>query len=330
MRRVCLVLPGRGSYTERSLGSIDPQHEYTRAAEELRLALELDSLVDLDRASRIEPARHLRPANAAALIYLRTMIDVQDVLSRERVVCVVGNSMGWYTALAAGGALSFGEGFRLVQEMALLQEEGARGGQLIIPVVDEQWQPDSELAGVVETCLREQEGEAFASIELGGYRVLAGSEAGLRALLSELPKVQRSRTSYPFRLALHGPYHTPLAEGVSRAARSRLADLGFRVPRIPLIDGRGRQHTPWSALPEELADYTFGAQIVTPYDFSASVRVALREYAPECLVLTGPGNALGGVCGQVLVSEGWRGIHSKSDFDKIQSGPDAMLQSLDR
>ena len=40
-----------------------------------------------------------------------------------RAVAVAGNSLGWYTALAVGGALSFEDGFRLVQVMSLLQHE---------------------------------------------------------------------------------------------------------------------------------------------------------------------------------------------------------------
>jgi malonyl CoA-acyl carrier protein transacylase len=330
MRRVALVLPGRGSYTEKSLASIDPEHEFTVAAEALRLEADLESLVELDRAPRFEPARHLRPAHAAALIYLRSMIDAWGVLERDQVACVLGNSMGWYTALAAVGSLSFEDGFRLVQEMALLQEQGEAGGQLIQPVVDEEWRLDPELAAAVERALEKHAGEAFPSIDLGGYRVLAGTEKGLRALIAELPKVTRSRTTYPFRLAQHGPYHTELAAGVARAARERLARLEFRAPRIPLIDGLGRRHTPWSALPGELADYTFGDQVTRPYGFTVSVRVALREYAPERLVLTGPGNALGGVCGQILCAEGWRGLRSKADFEGMQSGERPMVESLDR
>ena len=48
------------------------------------------------------------------------------------------------------------------------------------------------------------------------------------------------------------------------------------------------------------------------------MRVALREFAPDHLILPGPGNTLGGIVGQILVGEGWRGIHSKADFQEVQ------------
>jgi hypothetical protein len=56
----------------------------------------------------------------------------------------------------------------------------------------------------------------------------------------------------------------------------------------------------------------------------------MREYAPERIVLPGPGNPLGSICGQILIEEGWRGLRSRADFDALQSGPHAIVQSLRR
>src|SRR5204862_6352586 len=103
-------------------------------------------------------------------------------------------------------------------------------------------------------------------------------------------------------------YHTPLVENVSSRAREALASLAFREPKVTLVDGRGARFTPWSTDVDALRDYTFGAQVTTTYDFALSIRVALREHAPDHLVCPGPGNSLGGVCGQVVIAEGWRGV----------------------
>src|SRR5262249_37479877 len=145
-----------------------------------------------------------------------------------------------------------------------------------------------------------------------------------------LPRVQLGSNTYPFRLIGHGPYHTPLVEEVSARARERLSGLEFRPPRVTLIDGRGVRFTPWSSDPGELADYSLGSQIVKPFDFGLAVRVALREHAPELLVLPGPGNTLGSICGQVLIAEGWRGIRSRADFDAAQVSSDPIVESMRR
>jgi malonyl CoA-acyl carrier protein transacylase len=330
MRRVALFAPGRGSYTERSLRSLDARDPLVRAAEALRAEHGLEPLLALDGAERFEPARHLRPANAAALITVCTLLDARAVLARDRVACVAGNSLGWYTALALAGALSPEDGFRLVQEMALLQEEGEPGGQVIYPLVDEEWRRSRAAEAAVERLLTDAAGEVFPSIHLGGYAVLAGTPAGVSRALATLPPLRLGATSYPFRLAQHGPYHTPLASSVAAQARERLARLDFRPPSIPLVDGRGVRFTPAATDVDALRDYTLGAQVDTPYDFTASVRVAVLEHAPERLVLPGPGNTLGGVCAQVLIQLGWRGLASRADFERLQASDEPVIESLRR
>lgn len=258
------------------------------------------------------------------------MLDAAKAQESARCVAVGGNSMGWYTALSVAGALEFEDGFRLVQEMALLQEEAAPrgGGQVIYPTVGEDWLADPARVEAVRSALESSAGEAFRSIELGGYAVLAGSEEGVRHLLRALPPVQLGRNRYPFRLIQHGPYHTPLARDVAARARETLSGLGWRRPRVSLVDGRGARFTPWSAEPGALRDYTLGEQVSTTFDFGLTVRVLLGEHAPDELVLTGPGNSLGGVCGQILVRLGWRGVRSKADFERLQASDRPVVRSM--
>jgi [acyl-carrier-protein] S-malonyltransferase len=330
LKRAVITCPGRGSYTEKSMGTLPGDHPFVEIAEQLRREAELPSLLELDRAERFSGAVHLRPANVSALIYLICALDCERARREHDVVAIAGNSMGWYSALAMAGALSFAEGFRLVQEMALIQERFEQGGQILYPLVDDEWCSDPERSALVERALAESEGEAFWSIRLGGYAVLAGTEAGVKHLLGALPQAKVGGTLYPFRLMRHGPYHTPLLEPVTAEAHRRLGDLEFRTPEVTLIDGRGRRHTPWSADVDELRRYTFGQQVTTPYDLTASLRVALREYAPDRMVLPGPGNTLGGVVAQVLIAEGWRGLRSKADFQVMQQSEDPPIESMRR
>ena len=330
MTRVAIVCPGRGSYTERSLGSLPGVHPLVRRADELREGYGLLALSHLDQAGRFSQATHLRPANAAPLIWLVSLLDASAALEQGRCVAVAGNSMGWYTALAVAGALDFDDGFRLVQEMALLQEEQSGGGQVIYPVVGDDWRPDPAREEAVRSALAAAHGEAFPSIRLGGYAVLAGTDAGVTQLLRALPSVQVGANRYPFRLVQHGPYHTPLLAEVADRARARLGGLRWSRPRVTLVDGRGVRFTPWSTDVAALRDYTLGDQVRAPYDFTLSLRVLLREHAPDQLVLPGPGNTLGGVVGQVLVREGWRGLRSKQDFEVLQTGNAPAVRSMRR
>jgi hypothetical protein len=171
---------------------------------------------------------------------------------------------------------------------------------------------------VVRAALAVGDGEVHRSVDLGGYTVLAGTETGVARLMEALPPIHVGERTYPLRLALSGPYHTPLVADVAELARERLSGLEWRVPSVTLIDGRGARWSPWSTDPAALRDYTLGEQITSPYGFATSLRVTLREFAPDVLLLPGPGISLGGICGQALVAEGYRGIRNRADFEATQ------------
>jgi [acyl-carrier-protein] S-malonyltransferase len=280
----------------------------------------------------------LQPIHASPLIFLVSMLDAEAAVADYRITAVIGNSLGWYTALAVVGALPFEDAFRLVQEMAILQQEplptGGPGGQVIYPLADAAWRPDPQLRAAVAAALADPavngDGHVHESIDLGAYAVLAGDEAGVARLLGRLAPVRVGDRIFPLRLSQHGPYHTPLVAHVAAIARERLGGLDWRAPSATLIDGRGARWSPWSTDPAALRDYTLVEQVTTPFRFAVSVRVALREEAPDVMVLPGPGNSLGGICGQLIVAEGYRGIESREDFEAAQRSEAPVVLSMRR
>jgi hypothetical protein len=99
----------------------------------------------------------------------------------------------------------------------------------------------------------------------------------------------------------------------------------FQSPAVPLVSGRGEIYQPWGTDAEELRSYTLGYQVVAPYDFSKAIEVALKEFAPDRLIVLGPGTTLGGAIGQCLVQHRWRGITSKADFLAAQEKDPFLL-----
>ena len=93
-----------------------------------------------------------------------------------------------------------------------------------------------------------------------------------------------------------------------------------------IVDGRIAEGGTTSKTPDEVIDAA--GLIVGPG--LIDVRVALREYAPDHLVLPGPGNSLGGICGQILVAEKWRGIGGRDDFERVQAGDRPIVVSMRR
>ena len=58
--------------------------------------------------------------------------------------------------------------------------------------------------------------------------------------------------------------------------------------------------------------------------------MALREYAPDIILLPGPGASLGEVCAQLIVAEGYRGIRTRAEVEAEQAGSTPILLSMRR
>ena len=331
-----VVCPGRGTYGKAELGYLKRHHadksELIAGFDRLRSERGQPTLSELDGADRFSPALHTRGDIASPLIFASSYADFLAIDTRRfDVAAVTGNSMGWYTALAVAGAVSAENGFRIVDAMGENSQAGEPGGQVLLTLVDEQWQ---ELPGLREQVLALVEaigsrpGHALhPSIDLGGMLVVAGDEAGLAALLAEAPQTPGRE---PLRLVNHGPFHTPLMRGSSERALASLPAGWFGSPAAPMIDGRGHVWRPFATDRSALHDYTFAAQILEAYDFTRAVQVAVREYAPDRIVLLGPGDTLGGAIAQALIAIGWRGLRSKADFQEAQASASPFLLAMGR
>lgn len=321
--RVVVVCPGRGTYTKAELGSLGRLHPDKTALfarfDALRRAEGQESLVDLDGAASYSVARHTRGDNASALIYAASLADLLSLRGVE-VAAVTGNSMGWYTALACAGALTAEDGFRVVNTMGTLMQEALIGGQIVHPVMAEDWRPDPArkaalLARVAAIAARP--GRILTlSIDLGGMLVLAGNAAGLADFEAEVPPEQGR---FPMRLANHAAFHTALQAPVAERGRALLPEDLFGQPNTPLIDGRGAVWWPRATDTRALRDYTLGHQVTEAYDFTRAITVAAREFAPDAFVVLGPGTTLGGAVAQSLILAGWRGLTDRAAFQARQA-----------
>ena len=319
MRRAVLICPGRGSYGKDELGYLARHHagksSVTDEFDALRAASGQQPVTALDGAERFSPGTYSRGDVASPLIYAASYCDALSLAGDIEVVAVTGNSMGWYTALAVGGAVSARDGFRIVNTMGGLMQQHLIGGQLIYPFVGEDWRDDprrkADLLAGVEDIDSRAEHVLGLSIDLGGMLVLAGNEAGLKAFEASHPRMQGR---FPMRLTNHAGFHTALQRPVAQEGRQLLPPDMFGGPRFPLIDGRGHIWWPYSSNRDRLWDYTLGHQVTEPYDFTRAVATAAREFAPDLFIVLGPGTTMGGAVAQSLILSGWRGMTCRGDF----------------
>jgi [acyl-carrier-protein] S-malonyltransferase len=329
-REAALVIcPGRGTYGKAELGYLKRLHAgkstLIESFDRLRAERGQPTLSALDGAERFSVATHTRGDIASPLIFAASYADFLSIdRSRYAIAAVTGNSMGWYTTLACAGAVGAEDGFRIVDAMGENSQAGAPGGQVLLTLVGEDWRPvpglrDAVLAKAVEVGV-------YLSIDLGGMLVFAGSDAGLDALVAQAPPMPGRE---PLRLINHGPFHSPLMQGSSDRAFGLPAGW-IGSPDIPMIDGRGHIWRPHAGGRDALRDYTFGTQILETYDFTRAVQVAVREYAPDHIILLGPGDTLGGAIAQALIAIEWRGLRSKRDFQEMQASAEPVLLAMGR
>jgi len=326
-----VVCPGRGTYGKAELGYLKRFHsdkaDLIASFDRLRSQRGQPTLSELDGADRFSPALHTRGDIASPLIFAASYADFLAIdRTRFDIAAVTGNSMGWYTALAVAGAVGAEEGFRIIDAMGENSQAGEAGGQVLLTLVDEEWRA---LPGLREQVLaladaiHARDGRSlYVSIELGGMIVFAGNEAGLSALLAEAPPTPARE---PLRLVNHGPFHTPLMAGSSERALAQLPAAWFGSPDVPMIDGRGHVWRSFATPAEALHHYTFATQILETYDFTRSIQVAVKEHAPDRIILLGPGDTLGGAIAQALIAIQWLGLRSKRDFQELQAGEPFLI-----
>jgi [acyl-carrier-protein] S-malonyltransferase len=330
-----VVCPGRGTFGKNELGYLKRLHGDKGAlmatVDRVRADRGQPTVSELDGAERFSPALHTRGDVASPLIFTASYADYLAIdRSRHDVVAVTGNSMGWYTTLACAGAVDLGHGFSIIDAMGENSQAGEPGGQVLLSLVDEEWHEapglrDALLALVADIEAR-RGADLYVSIELGGMMVFAGNDAGLDLLLAEAPPLPGRE---PLKLLNHGPFHTPLMQGSSKRAMEQLPAAWFGSPDVPMVDGRGRIWRPFAVNAEALWHYTFVTQILETYDFTRALQVAVREYAPDRIILLGPGDTLGGAIAQALIAIEWRGLRSKQDFQDLQAS-DPILLSMGR
>ncbi len=329
------ICPGRGTYNKSELGYLHKYHKDLKnifdRIDDYRKQKDFPSLWTLDGEETFKPKEHLWGINSSGLIFASSYADFLKINSENfEVVAVTGNSMGWYTACVCAGALSFTSGNHLIHSMSAQVKDEIIGGQIIYPEIQENWRPNQEITNMLNQKIADVNSRVdhavYNSIYFGGYRIIGGNELGLKALIKELPN---RLDIYPFRLVGNGAFHTPLFTDISRKVRKELKVDLFQKFEIPLIDGRGKIWTPYSSSLDELWDYTLGHQVDKPYDFTTAINVAVKEFAPDYLILGGPGMTMGGAVGQILIQNNLKSLTDKESFKLLQQNDPYLLSMGD-
>lgn len=220
--------------------------------------------------------------NAQPGIYLASWVAFQMLKEQVpglRFEATAGLSLGEFTALAAGGVLSFEDGLKLVRQRGLLMQEACeatQGGMAAIINLDE--------AATQAVCT--EAGVELANLNCPGQLVISGASAGIAAAC-ELAKARGAKRALPLPVA--GAYHSRLMAGAQPGLQAALEAVTATRPAVTVVSNVTAQpHESSQEIKKLLV-----AQVTSPVRWEASMRYLLAQGFNRFIEL-GPGKALSG------------------------------------
>ncbi len=281
-----LLFPGQGS---QKVGMLADLHEACPIVRETFeeadsvLGLRLSEIMlqgpedALGRTENTQPA--MLVAGVACARVLHQAVEVSPV-------CLVGHSLGEYSALVYAGVLSFADALRLVRLRGQAMQRAVPEGHGLMAAVlglDDAaiGSVCASVAGVVEP----------ANYNAPGQVVISGERT---AVLAAVQSAREAGAKRAMPLAVSVPAHSSLMAPAARALGDAIATLSLHMPSIPVIHNVDAEvANNLTVLIDKLV-----RQVAQPVQFVQSVR-AMKDRGVTRVVECGPGSVLSGLCRRI-------------------------------
>ena len=212
-----------------------------------------------------------------------------------------GLSLGEATALAAGGAMDFADGLRLVRARGRFMQEACdqtAGAMAAVIGLEEE-----KVMAVCRECDVE-----LANLNCPGQIVISG---GREKIAAALPKLQAAGAKRALPLNVAGAYHSRLMTSAVPKLEVELGKIRFRVPEKCVVSNvTGEPVKSADEIPALLA-----RQVVSPVRWEASMRWLVASGFTRFIEL-GPGNVLAGFMKRIDKSVAMISIPDVSGLEK--------------
>jgi len=228
MSKTAFIFPGQGSQYVGMGRELWNAHDEVRRL--YRLAGELSG-IDIAGVSFDGPQPEL-DADVTAQLAVYTCNEAHRLAAEMlglKPDVVTGYSMGFYSALAAAGALSFEDGLKAVEkagELALSENIVRHGTMAAIIGLD--------LYDVEDLCLdaRDDGGVWVSNVNAARQILISGSVKDVEGAVS---LAQEKGALSAYMLGMGAAYHSPLMAGAVRLFSEYLAGVEFRRPSVPVL-----------------------------------------------------------------------------------------------
>ncbi|MHB1295604.1 MAG: ACP S-malonyltransferase [Anaerolineae bacterium] len=233
IRNLALVFPGQGCQfvgMGADVAAAYPQARALFARADAVLELELSRIIFEGPSEVLEDTANAQPAIYTASMALWEVLRERLQGALPQVACVAGHSLGEFTALAAGGALTFEDGLRLVRRRGEAMRDAGRsapGGMAVVLGLS-----DEAVAALVDEVRASEPALWVANLNAPGQVVIAGSKAALE-LAMPLAKAKGAKRALP--LAVSVACHTPLMGPAAERLAAALDETPFARPWAPVV-----------------------------------------------------------------------------------------------
>jgi len=301
---LAFVFPGQGSQSLGMLADLAAREPVVREA--FAEASE-GAGADLWTLSQEGPEEQLNRTEFTQPALLAAGVAVWRAWERRggaRPVLLAGHSLGEYSALVAAGALSLGDGARLVRLRGQLMQEAAPSGTGAMAAV-----LGAEDALVLDVC-EQASGDGVvvpANFNSPGQVVIGGHAAAVDRALALLAERGVRKA---VKLAVSVPSHTPLMRDAADRLGEAMRSIAWQAPALPVIQNvDAAVHADVDAIRDALV-----RQLYLPVQWTGCMQ-ALAARGATRIAECGPGKVLTGLAKRIDKSLDARAVGAPQDFD---------------
>ena len=304
------VFPGQGSQSVGMLAEFAdafPAVEATFAEASEALGYDLWRVCREGPEEKLNSTECTQPAMLAAGVAVWTVWLEEGGAAPE---VMAGHSLGEYSALVCAAAVAFPDAVALVAARGRYMQEAVPSGEGAVAAVIGLGDDD-----VMEACRAAAQGEVVCPVNFNapGQVVLAGHTGAVTRALGLAREAGARRALL---LPLSVPVHSPLMEPAAERFRSRLEEVEFSTPAVPVVANIGVE--PHGA-PDTIRDRLV-RQLYSPVPWTATVR-RLAGSGIAAVLEPGPGRVLAGLNRRID-----RNLKAHAVFDPASLG--AAIEAL--